>query len=79
MERFLMPKLLRSLACIALFFFSTVPTLPQSARSKPKSPGEIAAAERLAMEKRAACQREARAQKLNYLQRRRFVRDCIKR
>jgi len=47
--------------------------------SKPRSPGEIAAADRIALEKRATCQREARAKKLSYLQRRRFVKDCVRR
>ena len=31
------------------------------------------------MEKRAACQREARAKKLGFLKRRSFVKDCVKR
>lgn len=66
------------LACSALFFMATIPALSQTP-SKPRSPGEIAAADRIAMEKRATCQREARAKKLSYMQRRRFVRDCIKR
>lgn len=66
------------LACSALFFMAIIPALSQTP-SKPRSPGEIAAADRIAMEKRATCQREARAKKLSYMQRRRFVRDCIKR
>ena len=74
-----MLQLLHGLACIALLLLGTAPALPQAAPSNLKSPGEIAAADRLAMEKRATCQREARAQKLGYLQRRRFVQDCIKR
>jgi hypothetical protein len=57
---------------------ATVPVLSQTS-SKPRSPGEIAAADRIAMEKRATCQREARAKKLGFLQRRSFVKDCIKR
>jgi hypothetical protein len=57
---------------------ATVPVLSQTS-SKPRSPGEIAAADRIAMEKRATCQREARAKKLAFLQRRSFVKDCIKR
>lgn len=65
-------------ACSALFFMATVPALSQTP-SKPRSPGEIAAADRIALEKRATCQREARAKKLSYLQRRRFVKDCVRR
>lgn len=56
-------------ACSALFFMATVPALSQTP-SKPRSPGEIAAADRIAMEKRATCQR---------VQRRRFVKDCVRR
>ena len=65
-------------ACSLLFFIATAPVLSQT-RSKPRSPGEIAAADRIAMEKRATCQREARAKKLNFLQRRSFVKDCVRR
>jgi hypothetical protein len=64
-------------ACSVLFFIATAPVLAQTP-SKPRSPGEIAAADRIAMEKRATCQREARAKKLSYLQRRRFVRECVR-
>ena len=74
-----MCSFLRGLACLSLLLLSTAPAISQSAPSKPRSPGEIAAADRRAMEKRAACQREARAEKLSFLQRRRFVQNCIKR
>jgi len=74
-----MAQLVRALALSAMFLLGTAPAIPQSAPSKPRSPGEIAAADRAAMEKRAACQREARAEKLSFLQRRRFVQSCIKR
>jgi hypothetical protein len=49
------------------------------APAKPRSPGEIAAADRIAMEKRAVCQREARAKKLSFMQRRTYVKSCVKR
>ncbi|HET9689445.1 MAG TPA: hypothetical protein VFP79_19935 [Pseudolabrys sp.] len=65
-------------ACSVLFFIATVPVLSQTP-SRPRSPGEIAAADRIAMKKRATCQREARAKKLNFLQRRSFVKDCVRR
>jgi hypothetical protein len=58
-------RLLGVFACSALFFMATVPLLSQTS-SKPRSPGEIAAADRIAMEKRATCQREARAKKLAF-------------
>ena len=64
-------------ACGVLFFVATAPVLAQTP-SKPRGPGEIAAADQIAMEKRATCQREARAKKLNYLQRRRFVKECVR-
>ena len=73
-----MIKLLGALACCLLCILSNSPLLAQSSPSKPKSPGEIAAADRVAMAKRAACQREAREKKLRYLQRNRFVRNCVK-
>ena len=73
-----MIRLLGVFAWSALFFMATVPVLSQTP-SRPRSPGEIAAADRIAMEKRATCQREARAKKLSYLQRRRFVNDCVRR
>jgi hypothetical protein len=65
-------------ACGVLFFIATAPVLSQTP-SRPRSPGEIAAADRIAMEKRATCQREARAKKLNFLHRRSFVKDCVRR
>jgi hypothetical protein len=49
---------------VALFLFGSIPAFSQSSPSKPRSPGEIAAADKLATEKRASCQREARAQNL---------------
>jgi hypothetical protein len=64
---------------MALFSSGMVPALSQSATSKPRSPGEIAAADRAAAEKRENCEAEAREQKLSYLKRHRFVRDCVKR
>ncbi|MGA8802034.1 MAG: hypothetical protein WB614_19855 [Pseudolabrys sp.] len=57
----------------------TTSALSQSAPAKPRSPGEIAAADRIAMEKRAVCQREARAKKLSFMQRRTYVKSCVKR
>jgi hypothetical protein len=71
MEPGLMQRSLRLFACLAL--------LSQSTTSKPRSPGEMAAADRAAAEKRAACTAEARARKLSYLQRRRAIKDCVKR
>jgi uncharacterized membrane protein len=51
---------------------ASAPSMPQ------KSPGEIAAASRLMVEKNADCLRQAKEQKLSFLKRRRFVRACEK-
>jgi hypothetical protein len=64
---------------VALFLFGAVPTQSQTAPAKPRSPGEIAAADRIAMAKRAACQREAREKNLKFMQRRSYVKTCVKR
>jgi hypothetical protein len=53
--------------------------LAQTAPVKPKSPGEMAAADRIAAEKRHNCLVEARAQKLSFFQRRKYARGCVKR
>jgi hypothetical protein len=74
-----MSHLLRIFACTALLLLAAGPAFSQYPAPKPTSPGEIAAADRDAAEKRAACQREARAQKLNYVKRRQFVRGCVRR
>lgn len=74
--------MLRALICSAAFVvclsLGTLPLLAQSSSPKPKSSGEIAAASRLLAEKDASCRQKAREQKLTFLQRRRFIRGCIK-
>jgi hypothetical protein len=45
--------------------------------AKPTSPGEIAAASRLMAEKNADCRAQAKEQKLGFLKRRSFIRDCM--
>jgi hypothetical protein len=74
-----MSNLLRIFVCTVLLLFAASPSFAQYPAPKPTSPGEIAAADKAAVEKRAACQREARAQKLSYLKRRQFVRGCVRR
>jgi len=59
--------------------FVAMPALAQTAPVKPKSPGDIAAADRVAMEKRANCEKEARVNKLSYFKRRQYVIGCIRR
>jgi len=74
MRRFL----IYSVAFGALVSTGALSALAQSSSSKPKSPGEIAAASKLLAGKYESCRQEARAQKLTFLKRRRFVRGCVK-
>jgi hypothetical protein len=74
-----MSRLLRIFMLAMLTAFVAMPALAQTAPVKPKSPGDIAAADKVAMEKRANCEREARANKLSYLKRRQFIKGCIRR
>jgi hypothetical protein len=75
------PRSLIILTAIGLFLSSATLALSQtqSPPAKPRSPGEIAKADRIAMAKRAACQREAREKKLSFMQRRSYVKACVKR
>ena len=75
----MMSRLLRILTLAVLTAFAALPALLQTASAKPHNPGEIAAADRVAMERRANCEKEARAEKLSFLKRRQFVKGCIKR
>jgi hypothetical protein len=72
-------QLFRLIACLGFLAFVLVPAFAQTAPKKPKSPGEMAAADRIATEKRDACLHEARAQKLSFFKRRAYVRECVKR
>ena len=56
----------------------TFSAFAQSPSAKPKYPAEIAAASRLLAEKNETCRRQAKEQKLSFLKRRRFMRECIK-
>ncbi len=58
---------------------AAAPAFAQTAPVKPRSPGEIAAADKIAMEKRHNCEVEARAQKLSFFKRRQYIRGCVKR
>lgn len=75
----MMSGLPRIVTLAILTTFAAMPALSQTAPLKPNGPGEIAAADKVAMEKRANCEREARANKLSYLKRRQFVKGCIRR
>ena len=56
----------------------TFSVFAQSPSPKPKYPAEIAAASRLLAEKQENCRRQAKQQKLTFLKRRSFIRECIK-
>ena len=75
-----MSRRLGIFAAVALTALAAAPAFSQTAPAKQKlSPGEMAAIDLAKNEKRAACLREAKAQKLNYVQRRRFVKNCTNR
>jgi hypothetical protein len=71
-----MSRLLRVFVLAALTTCVAAPVQAQTA--KPQSPGEMATMDRATTLNRTTCDREARAKKLSYLKRRRFVRDCVK-
>jgi hypothetical protein len=73
-----MSRLPRIFTLAMLTAFAAMPAFAQTAPVKPMSPAEIAV-DKVAMEKRANCEKEARAQKLSYLKRRQFVKGCIRR
>jgi hypothetical protein len=74
-----MSRLLRISTCAVLLSFVSISAFAQYPAPKPTSPGEMAAVDKDKADKRAACQREARAQKLSYFKRRQYVRNCTRR
>ena len=74
-----MSRLLRIVTLAMLTAFAAMPALAQTAPVKPKNTGDIDAADKVAMEKRANCEREARVNKLSYFKRHQFVKGCIRR
>jgi hypothetical protein len=62
----------------AFIAFGTFSVFAQSPSPKPKYPAEIAAASRLLAEKQENCRRQAKQQKLTFMKRRSFIRECIK-
>jgi|SoimicMinimDraft_17_1059745.scaffolds.fasta_scaffold107620_2 hypothetical protein len=62
--------------------YPLVTTLAQETKpssEKAKSPGEITAASKLLAAKDANCRANAKMRKLTFLQRRRVIRECMKR
>jgi hypothetical protein len=68
-----------SAAVFTLISIGIFPVVAQTLSPTGKSPGEIAAASRLLAEKQENCRHQAKEQKLTYLKRRRFVRECMQR
>jgi hypothetical protein len=67
-----------SAVVVTVVAFGAFSAFAQSPSPTPKSPGQIAAASRILAEKHENCRLEAKQQKLTFLKRRRFVRECIK-
>lgn len=67
-----------AVAGLAVWPITTV--AQQTAASEPRleSPGEIAVWSTVLTQKQDYCRRQARARRLTYLMRRRFVRACVK-
>jgi 3-dehydroquinate synthase class II len=74
-----MPRISIASAAFAIIFsYGAVSAFAQSPAEKPKYPAEIAAASMLLVQKQETCRRQARQQKLGFMQRRHFVRECLK-
>jgi hypothetical protein len=76
----LMLRIAMASAVVVTFVaFGTFSALAQQSPSATsKSPGEIAAASRRLAEKQENCRLQAKQQKLTFLKRRRFLRECKK-
>ena len=73
-----MSRVLLFSAAFAALSIGTLAALAQSPSAKLKSPGQIAAASRLLAERNESCRLQAQEQRLKFLKRRRFIRDCVK-
>ena len=71
-------KILISVA-VALAVWPIAGLAQQATGPRLESPGEISVWSTVLTQKQEYCRRQARARKLNYGKRRRFVRDCVKR
>ena len=66
-------RFFQSAVSVAVAAYS--PAVAQSA--KPKTPGEMAAADKARTEKTASCRARAKEQKLPLMKRRAFVKRCV--
>lgn len=67
-----------SATVVTLVSVGTSSVFAQPLSPAPNSSGEIAAASRLLAEKQESCRIQAKQQKLTFLKRRAFVRECMK-
>jgi len=72
-----MPRLIAAVV-VASISFGAVSVFAQSPSQKSRSPGEIAAVSRLLAQRKESCRLEAKEQKLTFLKRRKYVRECMK-
>jgi len=72
------PRAIASAFIAALTSLRTVSPYAQSASAKSKYPTEITAVSNHLAAKQESYRRQAKQQELTFLQRRRFVRDCVK-
>ena len=63
---------------VALAVWPVAVMAQQATGPRLESPGEISVWSTVLTQKQEYCRREARARKLSYWKRRRFVRDCVK-
>ena len=63
---------------VALAVWPIAALAQQATGPRLESPGEISVWSTVLTQKQEYCRRQARAQKLGYWKRRRFVRDCVK-
>jgi hypothetical protein len=81
MPSFAEPRLMRSVSIVSAIFASVIlvgasTAWAQSPR-KTKSPAEVEQAVNDYNSKIKNCRRQAREQKLHFMKRRRFIRDCV--
>jgi hypothetical protein len=82
MPSFVEPRLMRSVPIASAIFASVIllgasTAWAQSPPRKTKSPAEVEQAVNDYNSKIENCRRQAREQKLHFMKRRRFIRDCV--
>jgi len=74
-----MTRILLTCAIVTAVFAAAAAAQAQTTPTKKAkmSPGEMAAHDQMVAEKRAACQQQAKENKLKLLERRKFVKECV--